>query len=516
MLAVFVMRGIILACILPPFEGWDEFQHVGYIDHCAHSNDPAIYQETRLDVDFIHAVAAFPLPKDALTEPIGAVGYHAYWAEQSRPPPVTAPTGFYQSQHPFLYYRMMSPIYQLCGGRGNLRAVVSVLRLVNLGFASLAILLILLWIRRNLSATAAWLAAGCIVFQPILLLNAARVANDALAFFLGTIVVVLCLSLEKSTRFRFTALPLAVVLPLAILSKATNLALLPLVALAYGMRMTNGHRPRLPAIAAFLATTVVFALVTGPYFVFNFQHFGVLTPMQEAVANQHFHRGLLMILTKPPLRLWPVWTWCLWVRSALWVGGWSFLQLPRWVVGSHEILMAIALVLLGIQLVRHRIKLPGNALALIVALLVLFEAGLMYHAIESYSAWPGQVTTNPWYAAVAMPWLLVLIGASLGSLHIPRVALWIGMCIPLIDIIAEACGEWLGMIPFYYGQPNGLQRISSLHPHWLGAATLVIGMLMYCALLLAIGCSARACLNKQSRGVSPRRRALYRADTARL
>ena len=24
-------RGIVLLCVLPPFEGWDEYQHVGYI-----------------------------------------------------------------------------------------------------------------------------------------------------------------------------------------------------------------------------------------------------------------------------------------------------------------------------------------------------------------------------------------------------------------------------------------------------------------------------------------------------
>ena len=33
LVALVVCRGVVVLSILPPFEGWDEYQHVAYVEH---------------------------------------------------------------------------------------------------------------------------------------------------------------------------------------------------------------------------------------------------------------------------------------------------------------------------------------------------------------------------------------------------------------------------------------------------------------------------------------------------
>jgi hypothetical protein len=472
LLGVFIARGIILASVLPPFEGWDEYQHLGYIDYCAHHTEPAVYQQTRLDPDFIRKVDDFPQPRDALSLQPGAVDYQEYWAAGTKPSAKFCPVGFYQSQHPFLYYRAMVPVYRLCGGRQNLRLAVSVIRLINLAFGAVGLWLILNWIRTSLNWSLAAIAGCCVTFHPLLLLNFVRVANDALAFMLGTSIVVLCLGLD-ATHFKSRIIRLAIILPFAILAKATNLTLLPLVVTTWLIAPVPGRWK----LIASLAIVTCFAVITGPYFAFNLHHFGVITPMQETIANRAAGRSLVAIVTRPPIKLWAIWAWCLWVRNALWVGGWSFLQPPRLVVACYEIAMGLGVISLCGGLLRRRISLPFGQLKLILPLIALVHAGLMYHAVESFSATSERASANPWYAAVAIPWWMILICAGLLKSPLPRAGMIVAISIPILEFTAEVFGTTFRMIPFYYRAPAlaDLQsRLSILHPQWLGFPTLVV------------------------------------------
>src|SRR5579875_2519048 len=75
LVAMFLLRGIALACILPPFEGWDEFSHVAYIDHYASTGHPAILGQTNADPAFVAAALQLPQPR-----PISfAVNYAPSW-----------------------------------------------------------------------------------------------------------------------------------------------------------------------------------------------------------------------------------------------------------------------------------------------------------------------------------------------------------------------------------------------------------------------------------------------------
>ncbi len=206
----------------------------------------------------------------------------------------------------------------------------------------------------------------------------------------------------------------------------------------------------------------------------NLHRFGLPTPMQEAVANRAAGRSTWAVLTAAPARLWPVWAASWWVTNGLWVGGWSFLRPPRACVVAYAVAVAVA----GSAAVVRWRSLPVSPAARWSALAVVacVHAGLMVHATESFAAWNGRVFTNPWYAAVAVPWWLVLLGC--GGLSVPwrdvRRGLLLG--VPALFVTTEAVGVLGRMVPAYYaaglGSPLAWMRMSAIHSTVLGPATL--------------------------------------------
>ena len=120
--------------------------------------------------------------------------------------------------------------------------------------------------------------------------------------------------------------------------------------------------------------------------------------------------------------------------------------------------------------------------------------GLMLHATESYAAWGGRVFTNPWYAAVAVPWWLVLLGC--GGLSVPWgfVRRMVMLGVPAVCLTTEAVGVFTRMLPAYYAAPAmsalGLRRMATLHPAALGPGTFVGAVIA--ATVLVSGIARRA------------------------
>lgn len=475
--ALFVLRGVMLACVMPPFEGWDEISHLAYIDHYAHTGKPALYGQTMIDPAFLAAAFRFPQPQAISV----ATGYRDYWAGQRTPAwAARIPTDIYEAQQTPLYYWMAAPLYRACGGRQNLVRAVAVLRLVNLALATAALTLQLAWIRQALAGRLALAAACWVAFQPLLLLNASRVANDALAYLLGTLVVIVCLA-PRRDGWR-NALALAALLPLACWAKTTNLALVPLslAALVFPAQPAVPLGRRLMDASLLLLCT---AAALAPYFLFNLRHFGLLVPMQEAVQNRLAGRTFAQVVHAAPWEQFPGWIASWWLLNDLWVGGWSFLQLPTGILHLHAALLLISAVplLWGLLHREGRRQFPlGLRRTLLILLLVCsFHAALTIHAIESYSARAGGVFTNPWYMAVALPWLLLLLATSAGQFKpiVARIVLLAS--VPVLDVTVESFGLARWMIPFYGGSDRyavALQRLATLHPVCLGTVTFAVAV----------------------------------------
>ena len=147
--ALFLMRGVAILCVLPPLEGWDEYQHVAYIEFVLEHGRPPVSRtdEARMSDEFLAAATRLPQPVHMLSQTAGsgAVGYADFWKGGPLLPdsPRVRRTSLYQAQQGPLYYRLVAPVYRAVGGASELPRSIAVLRCVNLllGTASLALVL---------------------------------------------------------------------------------------------------------------------------------------------------------------------------------------------------------------------------------------------------------------------------------------------------------------------------------------------------------------------------------------
>ncbi len=119
-----VARGLIDLCIIPPFEGWDEYQHVGYIEHILETGKPAIFGKTDMPTAVLAAVPAFPQCKCALEHLDSRLGalqlcdllVSKRWrcADCAGCDPVAAGVQLklYEAQHSWWYYRLVVPLFE--------------------------------------------------------------------------------------------------------------------------------------------------------------------------------------------------------------------------------------------------------------------------------------------------------------------------------------------------------------------------------------------------------------------
>jgi hypothetical protein len=102
-----------------------------------------------------------------------------------------------------------------------------------------------------------------------------------------------------------------------------------------------------------------------------------------------------------------------------------------------------------------------------------------WHCLLSKLAW-GRITTCARYTCMSLPFYLAFLydSASRWSTRIGNIYGWLLIAIYLF---ADIQGS-LTMISFYSGGANGrdaLARIASLHPSWLGTATLTVATLLF-------------------------------------
>jgi hypothetical protein len=125
-------------------------------------------------------------------------------------------------------------------------------------------------------------------------------------------------------------------------------------------------------------------------------------------------------------------------------------------------------------------------------LVVLVHFGLMYHAIESYSAWGGKIFTNPWYAAVAIPWMLVLVGCGAQAAPGKWLRFIIVNGVPAVSLVSEAFGTLVTMPWEYYRSkpfgPTALSRMASIHPACMGWQTFLALIALTVGLDVVIVC----------------------------
>jgi hypothetical protein len=350
-------RGCVLLCVMPPFEGWDEYQHVGYMVYLAQTGHAPILGQTDVPVSLLARLNEFPQSGNALKQlgGWGAVDYATYWSRMGPGETPTAATltearvPLYQAQHGPLYYRLASPLFTVLGGVSDLRTAIGGLRLANLVLTAASVWIALGIVRRVVRDGR--MAAFCgllIATQPLFLINGVRVANDALGVFVATAAVALAMSLTRR-HLTFFTFGLGMVVGLAVLAKTVNLGLLPFIGACsltalfrdrpdVGTRVTTGT-----FLAVALSLVLGFLTTTQSEFRANWERFNSPTVMQESVANRAAGRGTADLIRAARSIAWSQWTRKLWLRESVMSGGWSWVGTNERLRRRYEILVGIAL-----------------------------------------------------------------------------------------------------------------------------------------------------------------------------
>ncbi|WP_165073532.1 hypothetical protein [Paludisphaera rhizosphaerae] len=520
-------RGVVGLTQTPPFEGWDEYQHVAYIGYIHDTGQRAILNQTQVPADLIAAIHRdFPQPESArvqFPQPIKPHSYESYWnpdREKGRVDAAHVPANhgvrLYQAQHSWWYYIMVGPLFRALGGLDNLRSSVAGVRLLNLAFVAGAV-----WIALGVVAqrvpdrrTAGWIAL-MIGVQPLLVMNAIRVSNDAagLLFSVAAVAAMLSMAIDSRRLVRQAALA-ALLTGLAIVMKATNFALLPALGLAWLIGVVRTRPSWGVASGSAAAIACVIACLMGPDLAHNFSVYGMATPMQEAIENRAKGRGL-HDLYKAYSEFHPlVYARWLFGEGVFIQGNWSWVlpiadiatyhrycvELAAWglVLAAGTYLGRRGLERFGIKLGREVLTVDSVATpVLCLGVVAGFFAALLYHALQSAMAW-GITTTGPWYAAPAIPWLCLLAGV--GAMGWSRFAAvgFVTMIVGL-SIVAEQTTWWIQMPPVYSGGRTGmeaLQRISTLQPWFLStitaAAALASSLVLFLLLIVNIAVDGAA------------------------
>ncbi|MDG3004209.1 ArnT family glycosyltransferase [Paludisphaera mucosa] len=517
-----VARGLMLMCAMPPFEGWDEYQHVAYVQHLRDGGKTPVIGETRVPPAVLAQAVSFPQPGSAVRDGlsgVGAVGYQQFWADRqdgTAPAFRDAKVMLYQSQHGPLSYRMLQPVYAAFGGLGSVRSSVAGMRLMNLLLTAGAVAATFFCLSRHLAErrAAAWVGLALATY-PLFLINGVRVANDALAVFLATLTIWLGLSLSAKPwatpgRLAWGCLAAGVLGGFAVLAKATNYALAPFLGfcvLAVAARPEVSFRR---AAGCGLALAVGFLAVTQAEMRFNLAHYGSISSMQEAAVNHSRGMGRADLFRTALAIPWASWVAELWTRLVFFAGGWSFQGTHPKAVLYHRDLVAFGLLgwLWGAAAwvaSRRRGERPAPVFAnprLPMACVVIaggYTAALGYHMVQSKLAW-GQWSTGAWYASAAMPWFLTLV--VLGLMRWPlagRLRALPPLALVATSVAAEALAVHGRMIPYYTGfasWSDGMNRLATLQPAWLGLPTMLaaagVEVVALAALILVLRDDARA------------------------
>jgi small subunit ribosomal protein S36 len=344
--------------------------------------------------------------------------------EEARPPNLSRPDfprAYNQMpQHPPLYYEGMAALLRverwlLPGDElPGLDRELGLLRLANV--LLLLPLPLLAWAgarRIGGSNRAATVAALLPLGLPQLLHIAASVNNDNLLILLGGVLAVLLAGVARGRRAWRTDVAVAVVLGLALLTKAFAVMFVPAVVVAYGLCAWTTGRRRATAVGLG-RVGVVSAVLGGWWWIGNLIREGQVAPTTETLTRTEsdrppeFHADMIGF----------VWTFAgrMITRTWAWIG----FRNPKFELPGPVVVLAMAVVIVAVVAAAIRAR-PGRSADggprradiafawLAVAMLLLFvmrRAWGLYETTGLYAFIQGRYL----YSALVGPMAVVAIG----------------------------------------------------------------------------------------------------------
>ena len=514
LIAAFLARGPLYLAVFPPFEGWDEYQHLAYIVHLDQTGTIPVLGEAPVSLALRPLVISLPHSPwgtDQVKE-WGAVSYDDYWKapapNAATAPPVSSSFRLYQAQHPPLAYVLALPIWRALKTPHPLEAIYAI-RAMNLLLVAAALVLFAGALTRLVPAFAPRVAVLALVcLHPLFFQNVARVANDSLALATG-VAGISMLVLADGRTLLTRGLLAAVCIAASTWSKQTGLTLMP--ALILGLPLI-GWAHGVPARRLWRVTGIVgivLLLLVAPLWLWSYHHYGAIVTTQESLELGL--KGPVVSALANSLRnlAWGPLVDTLFVPGRPWVGGWSFLAVQDTLARVYGWCWTILLAAAGIGAVvailrRARAAGPaasgaGTAAGLAVcATVVIFTAlGMIHHAVVSHAVF-GRSTTNPWYFMTALPFLFVLLVRGMEALS-HRLAAAGAAALAVLFVAIDLHGTWVQMPASYASTTDAAlqwSRLTAIHPailsgdfRWLFLATqlaalcLVVAGLVYASRL---------------------------------
>jgi hypothetical protein len=514
LIAAFLARGPLYLCVFPPFEGWDEYQHLAYIVHLDETGTIPVFDESWVSVALRPLLIAVPHSQwgsDQLRQ-WGALSYAEYW---NAPAPASgtdrgAPSlvRLYQAQQPPLACVLALPIWRALRTAHSLEAIYAI-RTMNLLLVAAALVLFagaLTCLVPAFATRAAVFALVCL--HPLFFQNAARVANDALAVATGLAGISL-LVLANGRTLLTHGLLAAGCIAASVWSKQTSLTLIP--ALVLGLPVigwAHGVSTRRLWRVTIIAS-VAFFLLVAPLWLWSYRRYGTLLTTQDSIELAAQGSVVAALATSLANLAWGPVVDTFLVPGRPWVGGWSFLPMQGTLADVYGWYWGILLAAAGVGAVvamRRRarsveraasvLRSDGGAvagLAVCAAVVVFTALGMMYHVVLSNAVF-GAPMTVPWYFMTALPCLFVLLVRGLDALN-RRLATVAAAVLAVLFVAIDLHGTWVQM-PRHYASTadTALQwsRLTAIHPailsgdlRWLflatqlGALCLVVGALVH-------------------------------------
>ena len=304
LLVIFLFKGILITLIFPPYSGHDEVTHYAYLKILAEEGRVPIIpdlDEWRAAYDSGGDWQSFDQIPDALYKYADNMPDAEYPTDYvtadwfgGEPNPVRAisfgdvhyPSGWiYTGNHPPLFYLLMVPVFKAVQGL-DIDTQIYFFRLATIPFGMVTVLLAYLTTRtifprdRFLAMT----VPAFVAFQPQIAYESAMLNNDILAImFTSAVIWMIAVGLRK--RFPlWNCLWMGLLLGLAIISKSTAVAVIPLI--AFAMVIGLGWRSIREWLPKGLLTAGVAALVGLPWFIFMITTYGDPTALNRVSALQ--------------------------------------------------------------------------------------------------------------------------------------------------------------------------------------------------------------------------------------
>jgi hypothetical protein len=512
LVVAFLARGPLYLSVLPPFEGWDEHQHLAYIAHLDETGSVPVMDESVVPRGLRPLMVSVPHSASGAEQmrEWGVLSYGDYWNALLPADVYVEPASsfrLYQAQQPPLAYIVALPLWRALKTPRPLEAIAAI-RALNLLLVAAALLLFAAALPRLVPAFGPRVAVLALVcLHPLFFQNVARVANDALAVATGVAGFSLLVLADRRTLLTRSVLA-AVAIGASVWSKQTTLTLIPALAVGVPLIGWSCGAPRGRVWRVTIAAGLTFLVLVTPLWLWTYQHYGSIVTTQDTLElAERGSAGAALATALVDVAWGPVVEY-LFVPGRAWVGGWSFLPMHQGLANAYawywSILLAAAVAGALLALGRARSvrratsatrtdHAAASGLVLCALVVSLTTLGMIYHSVLSHAVF-GRTVTNPWYFMTALPFLFVLLVRGLEAIH-RRLATIAAAGLAVLFVAIDVHGTWVQMPALYTGTADAeLQwaRLGTIHPallsgdfRWffltaqIGALCLVAASLMY-------------------------------------